>query len=241
MLEDKELEYLNSSSLSSNFSFSENKNNHEDNCSSNFSTKLRSWIIEEQISRKTGNALLKIFRNCGHESLPKDIRTLVRTQRKASQYIMEMDNVFMYILDFLQHSLERYFKECPDSIKLLINCDGMSLTKSSGSKFWPILMSIYTNIRIEPFSVGVYHGRSKPKNANTYLTSFIDEIISILKNGVLYKGRTCKISIAGIDAPARAFITCTKSHFGYFSCHKCIQEGDHIKSCFSRIKMYIEN
>jgi hypothetical protein len=28
------------------------------------------------------------------------------------------------------------------------------------------------------------------------------------------------------DAPARAFIACTKTHSGYFSCSKCVEEGD---------------
>lgn len=32
------------------------------------------------------------------------------------------------------------------------------------------------------------------------------------------------------DAPARAFITYTKNHTGYFSCPKCTQEEDYIKA-----------
>ncbi|XP_070167405.1 uncharacterized protein [Polyergus mexicanus] len=118
--------------------------------SQNLSSKLRSWIIEEQIPHKSGNALLKILRDYGHNSLPKDIRTLMQTQRKASQQIEKIDN-------------------------------------------------------------GSY-------------------MIEIHRNRVLYNGKICKVSIAGIvcDAPARAFITCTKSHSGYFSCHKCTQEGEYV-------------
>lgn len=30
------------------------------------------------------------------------------------------------------------------------------------------------------------------------------------------------------DAPAKAYITCIKTHSGNFSCGKCIQEGDYV-------------
>lgn len=164
--------------ISLNSSFSSNKNYSSDDDSSispNLSSKLQSWVIKEQISQKSANALLKILRDCGHNSLPNDIRTLMKTERKATQHIEKMDNGFYVhfgLLNGLLRSLERYFEECPDSIKLLINCDGMSLSRSSGSQFWSILVSIYTNVRTEPFPVGVYHDFSKPKNANTYLSFF---------------------------------------------------------------------
>lgn len=31
-----------------------------------------------------------------------------------------------------------------------------------------------------------------------------------------------------IDSPARAFVTCTKSHNGFFGCGKCMQEGTYL-------------
>lgn len=246
---------LNSTFLENNYFSSEYRSlnspsNIKENCGENslinideisishtLSSKLQSWMIEEQIRHKAGNALLKILRDCGHNLLPKDIRTLMQTERKVTQQIKKMDNGFYVhfgLLHGLQRLMERYCKEiCSNSvIKLLINCDGMSLTKSSGSQFWPILVSIYTDIRTEPFPVGVYHGFSKPKNANNYLNDFINEMTEIHRNGFLYNDKLYKVSIAGIvcDAPARAFITYTKSHSGYFSCSKCTQEGDYIKS-----------
>lgn len=118
------------------------------------------------------------------------------TQRNVIQEIKKMDNGFYVhfgLLNGLQRSLKRYFKECPNSIKLLINCDGMSITKNSGSQFWPILVSLYTNIRTEPFPIGVYHGLSKPKNVNIYLNHFINETTEILKNGILYNGKICSV------------------------------------------------
>ena len=42
--------------------------------------------------------------------------------------------------------------------------------------------------------------------------------------------KSCTFEINAIicDAPARAFVTGTKSHTGYFGCGKCTQEGDYI-------------
>lgn len=47
-----------------------------------------------------------------------------------------------------------------------INVDGLPLSKSSGSQFWPIMASIEEiDIYTEPFLIGVYHGMSKPVDA----------------------------------------------------------------------------
>lgn len=33
------------------------------------------------------------------------------------------------------------------------------------------------------------------------------------------------------NSPARSFITCTKSHNGYFGCRKCREEGNYYNHC----------
>lgn len=52
----------------------------------------------------------------------------------------------------------------PREVKININIDGLPLSKSLGSQFWPILASIeIIDLYTEPFAVGVFHGMSKPK------------------------------------------------------------------------------
>jgi len=92
--------------ISPNSSFSENENENcnyinKNSTSQSLSSKLQSWIIKERIPHKSGNALLKILRDCGHNSLPNDIRTLMQTQRKAKQQIQKMDNGSYVISDSL--------------------------------------------------------------------------------------------------------------------------------------------
>lgn len=79
----------------------------------------------------------------------------------------------------------------------------------------------------EPFVVGIYHGLCKSNDVNEYLRPFIEETSMLLQNGLTISGQSCKILINAVlcDAPAKSFITYTKSDTGYFACSKCIQEG----------------
>ncbi|XP_026462862.1 uncharacterized protein LOC113365542 [Ctenocephalides felis] len=96
------------------------------------------------------------------------------------------------------NSMEKHFFECPEKIHLQLNCDGMAISKSSNSSFWPILLMSDINEKVEPFIVGIHHGNSKPADANIYLSQF----------------------------PSSSIHNLVKGHAGYFSCPKCIQEGD---------------
>jgi hypothetical protein len=53
-------------------------------------------------------------------------------------------------------------------------------------------------------------------------------MLELLQTGISFNGVIIKVVLHGFvcDAPARAFIACTKTHSGYFSCSKCIEEGD---------------
>lgn len=57
-------------------------------------------------------------------------------------------------------------------------------------------------------AVGIFYGYSKPTNVVPYLSPFIDEIIPILKNGLVINGVKLIVRIRCFicDSPARAFI-----------------------------------
>lgn len=73
---------------------------------------------------------------------------------------------------------------------------------------------------------------SKPKNANEFLSSFVNEYIYLSENGIIVNNKKYTVIINAIlcDAPAKSFVTYTKGHTGYFACSKCIQEGDFINN-----------
>lgn len=202
----------------------------------NFSTELIHLIIKYNISHSFINDLLLLLKKYSNiEDLPKDVRTLLNTKRNTSKLIIKMDGghyVHFGVEKMLKKSIQSTFQKPPKIICINFNIDGLPISKSAQSQFWPILGSIvsadYPNI--EPFPVGIYHGNTKPKILNNYLLAFVEEMKDLLLNGIVINNNQCKVSINAFvcDSPARAFISCVKGHTGYFGCSKCITEGEFI-------------
>lgn len=72
-------------------------------------------------------------------------------------------------------------------LPLTINIDGLPLSKSSKSQFWPILMSIDLLEISEPFIVGIYHGLKKPESVMDFLNLFVEEYLFLRENGITIK------------------------------------------------------
>lgn len=73
---------------------------------------------------------------------------------------------------------------------------------------------------------------NKPKNANEFLSIFVNDYINLTKSGIIVNNKKYRVVINAIlcDAPAKSFVTYTKGHTGHFSCSKCVQEGDFINN-----------
>jgi len=189
-------------------------NNESYENSFNLRDRLFSWVIEKNITQKSVNSLLEILRGSGHNTLSQDARTLMHT-KNATQEIKKIAGdscIHFGVADGLLRSITKYFKECSNNIDLLINVDSISMSKSSTSQFWPILVFIFSNVRTKPFAAGVYHGISKPNDVNQYLSPLVNELILLEEHGFNYHGKTVVVKGIICDAPARAFITCTKNH-----------------------------
>lgn len=50
----------------------------------------------------------------------------------------------------------------------MVGVDGLPLSRSSSSQFWPILAFVYSHYNYV-FPIGVYHGNTKPEDSNIYL------------------------------------------------------------------------
>ncbi len=153
------------------------------------------------------------------------------TTRKTSLKVVEPGHYFHFgVQEGVQSMLRKLGIKGihGKKIKLLINVDGIPISKSSGSQFWPVLGYLVDYPYSEPFLIGIYHGYSKPSDANDFLLEFTIEMTELYDSGFFYNEDVCHIEIFGFvcDAPARAFITFTKTHSGYASCSKCIEEGE---------------
>lgn len=72
-----------------------------------------------------------------------------------------------------------------DTIKIFLGIDGLPLSKSSSSQFWPILAYIqpYKNY---VFPIGIYYGQEKPQDSNVYLNDLVSEILDLKINGIFF-------------------------------------------------------
>jgi len=80
------------------------------------------------------------------------------------------------------------------------------------------------------FLIGLYHGLKKPADSNDFLKDFIDEAEDLVRNGIYSDNikRTVSINAICADAPAKSFIMKIKGNTGYFSCTRCLAEGEHV-------------
>lgn len=202
---------------------------------SNFMYELMKWATERHISHLALTELLHIL-SPYHPELPLDSRTLLNTPSFTRINKLETGEFCYLGLNIALKNVlsQKYTQEClkpGETLKICFNIDGIPLFKSNKLQLWPIL-GLIKNFRSIPFIISIFCGTSKPKPLNLFLRNFIDELNDLLKNGFDFNGNHFKIEIHSFicDAPARAFLKCTKTHSGYSSCDKCIEPGEYYKN-----------
>lgn len=198
---------------------------HGDECSDleddndDDSRGLAEWAAEFNIPQTALSALLKILRRKGLD-IPMDGRTLMSTDRSCnvanmaggSYYHFGIENALIAELTSLGHLVN-----VTDTLTLRINIDGLPLFRSSSMSLWPILGMIKEIPECSVFVIGVYSGASKPANVQEYLQEFIVDMKAVSQSGIVYNGVHFRVPLPDAficDAPARAFLKCSKGHTG---------------------------
>lgn len=163
--------------------------------------------------------------------LPLDCRTILHsTSSKITSITFVKPGHYFHF--GLKNGIENCSKRfhIKSDIKIVIGIDGLPLTKSSSSQFWPILAYVHP-FEEYIFLIGLYHGLEKPADSNEFLKDFISEAEYLVKNGIDINDNK-KISIFTIcaDAPAKSFVMKTKDHAGYYSCTRYFIEGEFINN-----------
>lgn len=122
-------------------------------------------MLDFHASLNCVNSLLSILRSEGLH-LPKDTRSLLKTPKIADHKIISIHPgsyihlgvEYMISKIFILHHIDNNL-----AVKLSVNIDGLPLSSSSKSSFWPILVSFINipkllNIVIP---IGIYHGKFK--------------------------------------------------------------------------------
>jgi hypothetical protein len=207
--------------------------------------KLANFVINHRISSLAADELLPILRSHTCLSrLPRSRRKLVNTPReKIVLQKMLPGNYFHFgiIWGIERALLETYIPELEvEDIKIFINMDGLDLSRSSKSQFWPILCYISSLPGSKVYTAGIFQGNKKPLSSNEYLKEFVDEVNEIVASGYEFKGRILPVRIEGLicDTPAKSYVTNTLGHAGFESCYKCVIVGQSVNgtTCFPELE-----
>ncbi|TNN16319.1 transposase domain-containing, partial [Schistosoma japonicum] len=115
------------------------------------------------------------------------------------------------------------------SLQIQLNIDGFTIYKNSSHQIWPILCRISKPLVTDVFVIEVYGGPTKPSNVNQFLADIVDELTTILNNGVFIDNSRCvKCSLAAVicDTPARSTVKMVCGHISRRGCDKCFAQTD---------------
>lgn len=169
---------------------------------------MQIWYLRNSISHKALNELLEVLRCYGHQDLPKDCRTILNTPT-VIQTVQMGDGLYWHngVRNSLLHILKR-LSNVPSEVSLIVNADGIKLSKSSKYEMWPILYRIHELPNIPPTVVGIYAGDKKPKTCEDFLRKFVNEMKDLMQDGLEVNQQIVFVKLRCVicDSPARAFV-----------------------------------
>lgn len=154
--------------------------------------------------------MLKILIFHNIRGIPKDARTLLKTPK--THVVTEIAGGSYWHNGIETNLIHIYSgdRNKPKEMELIFNIDGVPISRSSQSQLWPISGRIYDSEH-DPFFIGIFHGYTKPKDANEYLSKFVSELNHLLEHGMIIDGEHISIKCRCFvcDAPAKSFIRCS--------------------------------
>lgn len=139
--------------------------------------------------------------------LPEDPRTLLQTPQAVS--ITAVGNG-EYWHQGVRNCLKTAFRNINEdvTISLNFNIDGLPIFNCSRIEFWPILFNVFENPQLPVMVAGIFSGKNKSIDVDSYLTPFVDEMNEIMSDGILIGTHKITVLIRCFvcDSPARAFV-----------------------------------
>ncbi|XP_040062561.1 uncharacterized protein LOC120835954 [Ixodes scapularis] len=193
---------------------------------------LRTWAVSFNIEHAALDGLLGVLKR-RISGLPSNSRNLLGTPKSTpSVPLSNGDYCHFGLEDGLRHALQMWPSITLDTrtLDVSFNVDGLPLFKSSSRQVWPVLGLLHhpqNKLLDRVFVVGLFCGASKPSSVDEYLHPFVQELECMLQSGLDSQGMHYSITVRAVlcDAPAKAFVKCTKGHGGYYGCDKCCASG----------------
>lgn len=206
---------------------------------------LAQWTVNYDVKLNVLSALLKGLKmhKC-FQFIPTDARTILKNKNSSVSNEIQIIPPGKYYHFGIKNSL-KIFKKCinfnEETLKLVIGIDGLPLSKSSNSSFWPILGYIRHPLS-KPFvfMIGLYWGKEKAQDSNMFLRELVNELKELYANDFISTLGKKSVILDAVccDAPAKSYILKTKGHTGYSLCTKCHDHGVNINNrvCFTDTK-----
>jgi len=202
---------------------------------------LAQWAVSHNITNVALSALLKCLKShkC-FDKIPIDARTILKTNSNNNSthiQLVQPGNYYHFGISNELNKISKFLNISEDTININIGIDGLPISKSSGSTFWPILGSI-ENLTSSTyvFLIGLYWGLEKPLDSNSYLNDLVNELKELSTIGIStpYGKKFVTVNCICCDVPAKSFILKTKGHTGFASCSRCFIDGVRIgsRTCF---------
>lgn len=156
---------------------------------SSIGEKIAKWALSHNISHSAIKELLPILRSC-NLVLPKDPRTLLQTLRTEHYDIKEVAGGSCHYIGFARALSHVLWQKDVTQLTVSINVDGMPLFRSATTALWPILALVEELRDFGPFVLALFAGKRKPTSLHEYLGDFIEEMKSLLVNGLEVENKT---------------------------------------------------
>ena len=194
-----------------------------------FLQALATWCQAFNVGRNALAMLLQLLNFFfGGHGIPLDPRTVMKTPRESTKTKQIAGGEYYHfgIAESVSHVLgiNNVKVELGDCVNLHINVDGLPVAHSKNTTLWPILGIIkLREFCSRPFCIAVFCGDCKPTSANQYLEEFANEYCDLKHSGMTVNGVKVDLNLDAVicDAPARAFVKCTKQYGGYGACDRC--------------------
>ncbi|ODM94572.1 hypothetical protein Ocin01_12112, partial [Orchesella cincta] len=161
--------------------------------------QLAKFAVQHNITHAAMKDLLGLVREwLPHHDFPKDPRSLSQTPRNLKLIPVQNGKLYHFgLTDRLRKAISKglkpiklpnleSFSNLPNLVTIKIGIDGLPLSKSSYTQFWPILASIDQEQDSSPFIVTLYEGEKKPASINEFLEPFVTELKSLETSGITY-------------------------------------------------------
>lgn len=192
---------------------------HEASVTEKLAALAIKWNLPDGAVRDFGSLLRELG-----QDLPVDARTILKRSRSKPD-----SNSFHHfgLKKGIFEKMRAGLINDNQIIQLIVNIDGIPLSKSSSLCFWPILAMIPNCKEPEPFIVSIFCGYGEPSDIQAFTGPFIHEMKGLEENGIIFEDThyVVKLCCVSCDTPARKLCKKTKGHGGKGGCDRCIQPG----------------